>query len=199
MDKEKKELFIEIEGRKIPARIWIGNFFNCSDLLIYFSIFIILPIIAATICIAISVYSSTPLFVFLNLVNICGFLSWIYGINDLSKLRKKGFIEMNISIYSLDIAFIIFLIFYISRWEFNIGYFVSLIFLLLIIFWNNYILFKIYKGWNQYKHLFTSASSNWIPLPYLLFIFIIIYLGKTFDFSINVFYYLHQLLNWVFE
>ena len=200
MEKEnRKELFIEIEGRKIPARIWIGDLFNCPNSLVLFSIFVILPYIAAIIGIGKSDYASSPLFVFWNLINICGVLSWIYGINDLSKLRKKGFIELNISIFSLDISLICSLILFIIHWELSWHFFISLFILLLIIFWNNYNLFKIYKGWNKYKHLFTCEISDYIPFQALLFIFLIIYLGRTFDFSTNIFYYLHQFFNWIFE
>lgn len=199
MVKDNYDFFIEIEGRKIPSRIWIGNLFNCSASLNYFSIFVILPIIVSIIAIGESPFVSNPLYILLNLVNICGVLSWIYGINDLSKLRKRGFIEMNISLFSLDISFIINLIFYICAWHLSLYYFIGLFLFLLIIYWNNYILFKIYNGWDRYKHLFIYSNSDYIPFYVLLFIFIIIYLGKTFSFSTNIYYYLHQLLNCVFE
>lgn len=180
MEKNKKEIFIEIEGRRIPARIWIGNLFDCSNSLIYFSIFVIPAIISLTIGLTNGSWSSTALGIFWGLVNICGVISWIYGINDLSKLRKKGFIEINISLFSLNISFIIFLIFQIYRWELDNDPYFVLFLTLLLIFFNNYVLFKIYKGWKKNKHLFTCSNSQWIPYPALLAIFLYLYLGITF-------------------
>lgn len=117
IDKDKG-LYININGKQIPSRISVGSLFNCESAIVYFSIFIVAPLIFVLF----SFNLNEPIFMKVlrglqSIVAIVAILGWIYGINDLCKLRKKGFFEINFAFISFNLVFLFGLIFQLIYWQ----------------------------------------------------------------------------------
>lgn len=91
--------YLELNGKKVAFRIWIGNLFNCTYSLILYSLLVILPCLLSVILTPIFLDSKPifkPLYIlcfFIHIFLLMSILGWIYGINNLCKLRKKVFLR----------------------------------------------------------------------------------------------------------
>lgn len=209
-DKVKDEvkdrgLSIDINGKQIPARISIGELFGCSSAINYFSIFIISPLVLSLLWrIAPSPIENEPKILYIvrilqNVSIIICSLAWIYGLNDLCKLRKKGGVEINFAFVALNIICLFGLIQQLFFWQTSWSSFGTITFWMLIVFLCNILYYKIVKGFKAYKSFFTAPQSDWIPFPALTAIILIIYLSEVFKFEINPIYYLHQLTSLIYS
>lgn len=197
--------YLELNGKKVAFRIWIGNLFNCSFSL--YSLLVIFPCLLSVIFMPIFLKSGPiiePLNIILFFILIfllMSVLGWIFGINDLCKLRKKGYVEMNTSMICLDIGLLLAIIINIITLYRDDLFIVALCSIginLAILFWTNSILYKFHRQWSIHKKLFNAPNSDFIPYIPFATIMIFLYSFLYFGISINPFYWAYKFLDLFF-